>query len=101
MILIKEITIENCQAFKGLPANIMVVEHKRGDKQMKHSFYLIGMIVSELGEIADEQGDHLISQWQFHVQFTNGSRSGVYNSVKDLLQEQAKYFSFYYIEIKK
>jgi hypothetical protein len=92
MLLIKEITLENCMQFNGLPANVMVVEHKQGDFRFRHSFYLIGIIVAE----EDKFGG-----WSFYIKFTNGNSSGVYNSVQELMQKENDYFSFYYIEIKK
>jgi hypothetical protein len=97
MILIKEITIENCKQFRGLPANVMVVEHKRGDMQMKHSFYLIGIIVCEPHHPLMREKN----EWGFYIQFTNGDKSGFYNSVTELMEDQQVIYSFYYIEIKK
>jgi hypothetical protein len=92
MLLIKEITIENCLQFNGLPVNVMVVEHKQGDEQFRHSFYLIGIVVAE-----SYKGEG----WLFYVQFTNGSQSPAYGTERELIQKEGKYFAFYYIEIKK
>jgi hypothetical protein len=92
MLLIKEITLENCMQFNGLPVNIMVVEHKKGGRQFGHSFYLIGIIVVR---------ETNAGLWYYYIQFTNGNSSGIYNSVQELMKKQSKYFSFYYVEIKK
>ena len=92
MILIKEITAKNCTQFNGMPANILVAEHKQGERQMKHWFYLIGIVVCEMDE---QEGRY------FYIQFTNGDSSGIYDTVFHMLEKEAEYFSFYYIEIKK
>lgn len=92
MILFKEITQKNCQEFAGLPANIMVAEHKQGPVKLKHSFCLIGIVVCEIDQ---KEGRY------FYVQFSNGNSSGVYNSVFELLEKESGVFSFYYVEIKK
>ena len=92
MILFKEITLKNCTQFAGLPANVMVAEHKKGDIQIKHAFYLIGIIVCQLDERAGRY---------FYIQFSNGDSSGIYDSVFELIAKEERIFSFYYIEIKK
>jgi hypothetical protein len=92
MILIKEITLQNASQFIGMPANILVAEHKKGDRLMKHIHYMIGIVVSGF----DKQGG-----CHFYIQFTNGSVSGFYKTVLLLIEKESPYFSFYYIEIKK
>ena len=92
MILIKQITLLNYWQFNGMEANVIVVEHKEGEFKMRHPFYLIGIIVCEY----DDR-----KRRYFYVQFSNGNAGAVYNSVLELLQKESKYFSFYYIEIKK
>jgi len=92
MILIKEITLQNAKQFAGMPANVLVAEHKQGPLVMKHWHYLIGIIVAQYDA---EPGK------QFYIQFTNGRVSGCYNTVFELIEKECQYFSFYYIEIKK
>lgn len=91
MILIKEITVENCMQFRNMAANVLVVEHKQGDEKMRHSFYLVGILVCEI----------IGGRWHFQIKFSDGNTSGIYYSVLELIKREAKYFSFYYIEIKK
>jgi hypothetical protein len=92
MILIKEITSENMRQFAGLPANILVAEHKKGPLLMKHIHYMIGIVVS--GD--DGNGGRL-----FYVQFSNDESSPSFNTVFELIEDQRALYSFYYIEIKK
>jgi hypothetical protein len=92
MILFKEITAQNCLKFIGLPANIMVADHKQRDFITKNKFFLIGIVVCQVDE---REGRY------FYIQFSNGDSSGIYDSVFELIEKEERIFSFYYIEIKK
>ena len=92
MVLIKEITIKNCTQFTGMPASILVVEHKKGERKMRHMYYLMGIVVCQHG---NDGGKY------FYIQFSTGGVTGSYPTVSAMLKAEAEYFSFYYIEIKK
>jgi hypothetical protein len=87
MVLIKEITVENFEQFRGLPSDILVVESKAGPVRMKHKFFLVGIVVSMAPNL-------------FRVQFTNGQSSGFENSVSELIKARSDLYRFFYIEIK-
>ena len=81
MILIKEITESNIRQFDDLPNNILVVA--------KGLLSSIGIIVCRTDD------------WAFYIHFADGTESGLYNTVIELIRAEGSYFSFYYIEIKK
>ena len=93
MLLIKQITLLNYWQFYGMEANVIVVEHKEGEFKMRHHFYMVGIIVSEFD---DSKGRYF-----FYLKFSNGNTGAIYNSILELILKESKYFSFYYIEIKK
>jgi hypothetical protein len=89
MVLIKEITLKNFREFEGMETNVLVVESKEGPIKMKHTFYLVGIVVPDT---------HLKG---YHVNFTNGSHSGgYYKKVSDLIKGLSHLYKFFYIEIK-
>jgi hypothetical protein len=87
MILLKEITMDNFQQFKGLPSDILVVESKEGPVRMKHKFYMVGIIVC-------------MAPGLFRIQFSNGKSSGFELSVGELIKTRSDLYRFFYIEIK-
>lgn len=86
MIIITEITKDNCDNFEGRECRVFVWEHKRGPVLMRHPFHLFGIMVYE------EDG--------LYVHFSNGSKKGPFESATHVIRSTHQLFKFFYIEIR-